>query len=183
MQMWKLQKFAFKRTLAHVLLLFKFRGSCFLLQYRAELNPAYFAVTSTLQHTHSKAFPRSFFLTSDKKPKYSVACSRDMESCQWESAAKSHLAWVFGFLIVLCSGRESSIREAAGFIFFVFFYSATVTLQVVAVVSISEGFGVSTEVLFLADAAKHVIAIKPLYNDLLYIKKHWQDSFKLCTAN
>lgn len=58
------------------------------------------------------------------------------------------------------------------FISIIFFNSPTVILQVVAVISISEGFAMSTEVLFLADAAKPVIAIKPLYNDLLYIKHH-----------
>lgn len=41
----------------------------------------------------------------------------------------------------------------------------------------------STEVLFLADTAKPVVAIKPLENDLLYIKHHWHNSFKLCAGN
>lgn len=53
----------------------------FLLQLSVELNRVYFAVASALQHSYSKAFPRSFFLTYNKKPKYSVACSR-VESCQ-----------------------------------------------------------------------------------------------------
>lgn len=111
-----------------------------------------------------------------------MACSKT-----WSPASKNLqlrvLAWVFGFLTILCSGRELSIREAAVFIFIVFFYSTTVALQVVAVISISEGFDMITEIFFLADAVKHLIAVKPQYNDLLYIQHHWQDNIKLCTAN
>lgn len=68
------------------------------------------------------------------------------------------------------SGRESSEREAAVFFFLVFFNSTIVTLQVIPAISISEGL--SAEVLFLAEAARCVIAIKPSHNDLLYVKQH-----------
>lgn len=169
MQVRKLQKFPFKRRRAYILLMITFRGSCFLLQSRAERKPASLAVTSALQHTQSKAFPRSFFLNSRTKLSVLRLASGDMESRQHESAAKSHLASTFAFPTVLCSGRGSSIREAAVFIFLFFFYSTTITVQVVAVISGSEGFGA---VLFLADAAKHVIGVKLLYNELLYVKKH-----------
>jgi len=67
------------------------------------------------------------------------------------SAAKHPLAQVWipsSSALRSNSGRESSIRDAAEFVFLVFFNSTTVTLQVIAVISIPERPGVSTEVLF-----------------------------------